>query len=119
MLDTIQAIIVCLAKQFGIQTALVYGSMARGNYKRNSDVDMMVFFKKIPSTELLYDLHRQLCQRLQRAVDLVVMKVEKHYVEVRDGDLDFYDNVQREKVVVYGQDIPELLMFASKWGAIK
>lgn len=48
----VQKIIEILSKYGEIESASIFGSRARGNYKKTSDIDIAIFAKGITSTRL-------------------------------------------------------------------
>ncbi|KIR02192.1 DNA polymerase, beta-like region [Lachnospiraceae bacterium TWA4] len=95
-----------IQKIFGekLSKLVVYGSYARGDYTKNSDIDIMILVK-IPEQEI----HRYMNVVLDCAFDYLmdygvdispVIKNEEHFnywVE----DLPYYRNVRDEGVVVH------------------
>lgn len=84
---------------------ILYGSYARGDYKENSDIDIMVLttltddeIAKIEKAvfNIAFDF------QMEYGVDIsVIMKNEEHF-NYWLGALPFYDNVQREGIVLNG-----------------
>lgn len=82
---------------------ILYGSYARGDYRENSDIDIMVLttltddeIRKIKTT--VYDIAFDF--QMEYGVDIsVIIKNEEHF-NYWLGTLPFYDNVQREGVVL-------------------
>lgn len=84
---------------------ILYGSYARGDYNEKSDIDIMVLttltdeeIEKIETSifDLAFDF------QMDYGVDIsVVVKNEDHF-NYWLGALPFYDNVQREGVVLNG-----------------
>ena len=80
---------------------IVYGSYARGDYMENSDVDIMVLTsltnKDIQPVEYkFFDFF------MEYGVDIsVIVKNEEHF-KYWLGALPFYDNVEKEGVVIDG-----------------
>ena len=84
---------------------ILYGSYARGDYRKNSDIDIMVL------TALTDDEIRKMKKeifnlafdyQMEYGVDIsVIIKNEEHF-NYWLGALPFYDNVQREGVVLNG-----------------
>lgn len=85
---------------------ILYGSYARGDYRNNSDIDIMILTTltddKIEKLEnKIYDLAFD--YQMQYSVDIsVIIKNEEHF-NYWLGALPFYDNVQREGVVLDGK----------------
>lgn len=84
---------------------IVYGSYARGDFDENSDVDIMVLTSltesDIKSKEyMLYDVAFDFL--MEYGVDIsVIVKNEEHF-KYWLGALPFYDNVEKEGVVING-----------------
>lgn len=84
---------------------ILYGSYARGDYREDSDIDIMVLttltddeIRKIKKTlfNLAFDY------QMDYGVDIsVIIKNEEHF-NYWLGALPFYDNVKREGVVLDG-----------------
>jgi predicted nucleotidyltransferase len=64
-------IILSLLKKFDPQKVGIFGSFARGDNKKGSDIDILVEFKKIPSLLALIKLENDLSDILGTKVDIV------------------------------------------------
>ena len=88
-----------------LKQVILYGSYARGDYTEDSDIDIMVFTtltdKEIEQIETeIYDLAFDFL--MDYGVDInVVIKNEKQF-NYWLGALPFYNNVQKEGVVLSG-----------------
>ena len=86
-----------------LKKIILYGSYARGDYRENSDIDIMVLttltdeeIRQIKTT--IYDVAFDF--QMEYGVDIsVVIKNEEHF-NYWLGALPFYDNVQKEGVVL-------------------
>lgn len=84
---------------------ILYGSYARGDYRDNSDIDIMILTtltdEKIRKIEkIIFDLAFDF--QMEYNVDIsVIMKNEEHF-NYWLGVLPFYNNVQREGIVLNG-----------------
>lgn len=82
---------------------ILYGSYARGDYRENSDIDIMVLttltddeIRQVKTT--VYDVAFDF--QMEYGVDIsVIIKNEEHF-NYWLGALPFYDNVQKEGVVL-------------------
>lgn len=88
-----------------LRKVIVYGSYARGDCNENSDVDVMVLTSLAEEdiTEVEYKLYDIAFDYLMEyGVDIsVIVKNEEHF-KYWLGALPFYDNVEREGVVISG-----------------
>ena len=71
----------------------VFGSMARGEAKKKSDIDLIVRFSKRKSLLAMVRLERELTEALGRKVDLLTEAAISPYIRER---------VLKEMQVVYG-----------------
>lgn len=86
-----------------LKKVILYGSYARGDYRENSDIDIMVLttltdeeIRQIKTT--IYDVAFDF--QMEYGVDIsVIIKNEEHF-NYWLGALPFYDNVQKEGVVL-------------------
>lgn len=84
---------------------ILYGSYARGDQRENSDIDIMILttladieIEKVES--LIYDLAFDF--EMEYFVDIsVIIKNEEHF-RYWLGALPFYDNVEKEGIVIDG-----------------
>ena len=70
-------------KKNGVVKAGIFGSVARGEEKRKSDVDFLVKFKGQKSLLDLVRLERELKTRLKRKVDVVTYNSVNSYLKER------------------------------------
>ncbi|MBI4163141.1 MAG: nucleotidyltransferase family protein [Candidatus Aenigmarchaeota archaeon] len=70
-------------KKNGVAKAGIFGSVARGEAKKNSDVDFLVKFKGGKSLLDLVRLERELKNKLGRKVDVVTYNSISPYLKER------------------------------------
>lgn len=63
--------IIPILKQNDVEFAAVFGSRARGDAREDSDVDILIRYKKTPGFFKFIHLERELSQLLNAKVDLV------------------------------------------------
>ncbi len=69
--DRIKSKIISVLKRYGVLRAAVFGSFARGENKKNSDLDLLVELKGKKSLLDLAGLKIELEELLKRKVDLL------------------------------------------------
>jgi uncharacterized protein len=89
--DLSQMIDIC--RQNDVSMIGVFGSMARGEAKKKSDIDLIVRFSKRKSLLAMVRLERELSEALGRKVDLLTEAAISPYMRER---------VLKELQVVYG-----------------
>lgn len=94
--------IIPIAQKYDIQAVYIFGSYARGDADENSDVD--VLFKREGSKIrgfIIGAFYEDLMESLGKGVDLVTEEaLEQH--DSRNITPWFYENLQKEKVKIYG-----------------
>lgn len=86
-----------------LSKVIVYGSYARGDYRSNSDVDVMILVKMMDEeiknvAPIIYDLAYDI--ELEKELHIsVVIKNEEHFEYWKDT-LPFYRNVRSEGVEI-------------------
>jgi uncharacterized protein len=72
-----------LLKKYDVVKAGIFGSYARGDYKKNSDIDMLIEFKGEKSLFDLVRLERELNKLLKRDIDLLTYNSINHLLKER------------------------------------
>lgn len=83
-----------ICRQNDVSMIGVFGSMARGEAKRQSDIDLIVRFSKRKSLLAVVKLERELSEALGRKVDLLTESALSPYLRER---------ILKEMRVVYGE----------------
>ena len=60
-----------LRQEYGVKEIGIFGSFARGEQKRKSDIDVLVDFDNVPDLIKFIELERRLQRLLGKKVDLV------------------------------------------------
>lgn len=89
--DVTRLIDIC--RQNDVSMVGVFGSMARGDAKKKSDIDLIVRFSKRKSLLALVRLERELSEALGRKVDLLTEASISPYI---------HEKVMKELRVIYG-----------------
>ena len=58
-------------EKYGVKEIGVFGSFARGEQKRQSDIDILVEYSELPDLLKLIELENRLQKLLKRKVDLI------------------------------------------------
>lgn len=84
---------------------IIYGSYARGDFTENSDVDVMVLttLTDEESSSISYQLYDLAFDyQMEYGIDISVMVKNEAQFNYWLGALPFYDNVNREGIVING-----------------
>lgn len=91
-LRTIRQCVVPILRRYGVRKAAIFGSFARGEERKKSDVDFLVELPKTMSLLGLVGLQLDLKDRLDREVDVVTYRALHPLIK---------DRVMQEQVVIY------------------
>ncbi len=75
--------VLTICNRYHIKTLRVFGSVARGKIKAESDVDLLVTFSKPTSLLQMVGLERELSAIIGRKVDLLTSKSVSPYLRNR------------------------------------
>ena len=70
-----------LAKKYGIRSLDVFGSRARGDARKNSDIDLLVTFRKPIGLFQFVRIQREISEELGMKVDLVTRNSLNRHVK--------------------------------------
>lgn len=88
-------------KKYGVEKAYIFGSYARGDYNEDSDIDIIIVAKNIKSLFIIGMILESLKQALNKEVDLIEEECFEDE-QLEDYDQEFYDNIKKERVMIYG-----------------
>ena len=86
--DSVRKAAAPILKKYGVKRARLYGSVARGEARPESDIDMLVSFLRPIDGWTYAGLARELEEALDRPVDLVTENALSDYIKPRiEGEL--------------------------------
>ena len=91
-IEELKAIIIPIAKKYGIQKVYLFGSIARGDGDENSDIDLRIEKGTLKGLFALGGFYAEISGALQKDVDVVTT-----------GSLDqeFLDEIKEDEVLLY------------------
>ncbi|HZX12618.1 MAG TPA: nucleotidyltransferase family protein [Candidatus Nanoarchaeia archaeon] len=75
--------VVPILKKYGVVKAGIFGSYARGEQKKRSDVDILIKFKRAKSLLEVVGLELELKKKIRRKVDLLTYGAISPYLKKR------------------------------------
>ena len=99
----VKKVIDCIVEYAQPEAIILFGSRARGDYKEDSDYDLLIVKDKITNkSKLIGDLYTEFFKnRVNVAVDLLAVEKEK-YIQHRNTIGLVYGEIHKEGKVVYG-----------------
>ena len=89
----IKSIVAPIAKMHGVAKVCLFGSYARKEATKTSDVDLLIESGEIQTLVALGGFYADLEEGLQKKIDIIT----------EDGmDKDFYNAIKKEEVTIYG-----------------
>ena len=85
-----------LYNKFSIKSLNLFGSFARGDYDKNSDIDILVEFNKTPDLLTFIEIEEYLSKKLKRKVDLVIKRKLKPQIK---------DTILKEAIAIWDETI--------------
>lgn len=91
-IESIRAAIVPLAKKYGVRSVILFGSMARGDCREDSDCDLCIDLGDLRDGFRLGEFYLDVCQAVGTEVDMV---------DTESVEADFLQTILSEGVSVY------------------
>ena len=97
----VQEMVRRLAERFDPQRIILFGSLARDEARRHSDVDLlMVFDRAVDRAEVMRDALLELIG-LGAAPEVLVTTVDRYRAAVKSDAWTLYRDIEEEGIVVY------------------
>ena len=105
-IEEIKKMINDIFRKYGIEKAYIFGSYARGEANKESDIDIMIKKGKLKTLLQLSALAYEIEQILKKQIDIVI---EETYTEDINYDSEtiklaksiFYNEVKKERLNIY------------------
>lgn len=78
----------------------LYGSVSRNEHTINSDIDIMVIWKKIPNNEKLDAIHYRLYTFFDKKIDFVNYRCKNDRVIIEPSTSDFIQNLLQDMICI-------------------
>jgi len=92
-IEDIKKITIKILKKHGVRRIAIFGSYARGDAKKKSDIDLLVEFSEKKSLFDIVGAEIELSDALQKKVDLLTEKSISPYL---------IESIKKEAKVIYG-----------------
>lgn len=88
-----------------LKKVILYGSYARGNFNKNSDIDIMILTDMNDDEIKKYrNIIREIACNIELENDIIISPLLRNIEKYNDriDIIPFYNNVQKEGVILYG-----------------
>ena len=102
-IDEIKEKVAPIAKKYNIEKVYLLGSYARGDADENSDIDLLLDYKRLGGGMFAYGgvfvdfeecFEKSVCIVSQRAIEVNRSK--------NDAYMSFYNNIMKDRLLIYG-----------------
>lgn len=102
---------------------ILYGSYSKNTQNKNSDIDLMIIFKKnIFSNKnfnnLMINLKKNISKIFNKNIDLIVMIYQnklQYFENNYDNDTNFIYNVYNDAQIIYGKSDKDIILESYKY----
>ena len=101
-IEQIRDAVTPIAKKYQIPAVYLFGSYARGTASEESDLDFLIEMPGVKLRGIQWGgLYNDFDEAFEKSVDLVTVRAMQQETD-RVSQIHFRENVNREKVMVYG-----------------
>ncbi len=92
-----------VAEKYGIEKVWLFGSYARGEADENSDIDLLISYKKLIGRFALGGVYEDFTAALGKSVDVVSEKALTASYSPNHAKL-LYQNARKDGIQIYGKE---------------
>ncbi|MDI6737017.1 MAG: nucleotidyltransferase domain-containing protein [Nanoarchaeota archaeon] len=82
--------------------ALIFGSYARGDYTKESDIDLLLVFQKIGNAKGIENTANKISMRTSTKISPVYLDYASFKESVHNSTKEFYKNLKKGKIILTG-----------------
>ena len=85
--------------------ALIFGSYAKGNYNKESDVDVLLVFQKVENEKDFESLAKRISMRTNTKINPIYVNYKNFEKNFLDKNHDFSREIRQDVVIILGVEI--------------
>ena len=93
-----------IAEKYGIEKVYLFGSYARGEATEESDVDLLISYKKLQGMFAIGGVYNDFEETFQKTVDIITERAIKDNIE-DNYTAKLYRNVLKDRILLYEQKL--------------
>ena len=102
-IDEIKQKVAPIAKKYNIEKVYLFGSYARGEADENSDVDLLLDYKRLEGGIFAYGgVYSDFEECFKKGVDIVSQRAIEASCSKIDPDMRLYNSIMEDRVLIYG-----------------
>lgn len=82
--------------------AIIFGSYARNDYTKNSDIDILLVFQKIDDTAGIENTAKRISMRTNAQINPVYLDYKTFRDSFHDSTREFFKNLKKDKILIAG-----------------
>lgn len=82
--------------------AAIFGSYARGNYTKDSDIDILLVFQQVPKGSKIENLAKKIGMRTNTRISPVYISYRSFRASFHDSTKAFFKNLKTGKILIAG-----------------
>jgi len=82
--------------------AILFGSYAKGNYTKNSDIDILLVFQKIQNERDIENTAKRISMRTNTKINPVYLDYDSFRKSFHNPRKEFFKNLKEDKIILIG-----------------
>ncbi len=82
--------------------ALIFGSYAKGNYIKDSDIDILLVFQKLENEKSIENIAKRISMRTNTTISPVYLDYISFKKSFYDSTKEFFKNLKENKIILIG-----------------
>jgi len=91
--------------------ALIFGSYAKGDYNKESDIDFLLVFQKLENAREIEDTARRISMRTGTKISPVYLGYKNFEKNFLDKNHDFSKEIRQDVIIIFGVEIYHHLLW--------
>jgi predicted nucleotidyltransferase len=81
---------------------LIFGSYAKGNYTKNSDIDILLVFQKIENSKKIENTAKKISMKTNTQLNPVYLSYQEFKESFHDLTKEFFKKLKKDKIILIG-----------------
>jgi len=85
--------------------ALIFGSYARGNYTKSSDIDILLVFQKVENEKQIESIANRISMRTNTKINTIYLNYKNFEINFLNKEHDFSKEIREKIIILTGAEI--------------
>lgn len=81
---------------------IIFGSYAKGNYTKSSDIDILLVFQKIQNSKIIENITKQISMKTNTEINPVYLNYEIFKKSFHDNTKEFFKKLRENNIILNG-----------------